>query len=109
MIAETDRVVAEQPGAPAPAGPPPLTVENVTKRFGERAGALTAVDPVSFTVGSGEFVSVIGPSGCGKSTLFHNGIDALIFDAKTHHYLPSPLEPERLKKLIAAGSSALAK
>jgi NitT/TauT family transport system ATP-binding protein len=28
-----------------------------------------ALDPVSFDIGSGEFVSVIGPSGCGKSTL----------------------------------------
>jgi NitT/TauT family transport system ATP-binding protein len=71
MIAESDRVVTAQPGMPEPPGPPPLTVENVTKRFGEGPSALTAVDSVSFTVASGEFVSVIGPSGCGKSTLFH--------------------------------------
>jgi NitT/TauT family transport system ATP-binding protein len=71
MIAEVDRVVVAQAGAPVSAGPPPLAVENVTKRFGEGAGMLTAVDSVSFTVASGEFVSVIGPSGCGKSTLFH--------------------------------------
>jgi ABC-type oligopeptide transport system ATPase subunit len=69
MIAEMDRVVASQAGGPASAGPPPLTVENVTKRFGEGAGMLTAVDSVSLTVASGEFVLVIGPSGCGKSTL----------------------------------------
>jgi NitT/TauT family transport system ATP-binding protein len=69
MIAEMDRVVASQAGGPASAGPPSLTVENVTKRFGEGAGMLTAVDSVSLTVASGEFVLVIGPSGCGKSTL----------------------------------------
>jgi NitT/TauT family transport system ATP-binding protein len=44
MIAETDRVVAAQFGTPAPAGPPPLTVEHVTERFGEGADALTAVN-----------------------------------------------------------------
>ncbi|MGH6861278.1 MAG: ABC transporter ATP-binding protein [Phyllobacterium sp.] len=57
--------------APAQAGPPPLTVENVTKRFGNGPSALTAVESVSFMLSAGEFVSVIGPSGCGKSTLFH--------------------------------------
>jgi NitT/TauT family transport system substrate-binding protein len=38
-----------------------------------------------------------------------NGIDALMVDAVTYRYLPSALEPERLKKLIVAGSPALAK
>jgi NitT/TauT family transport system ATP-binding protein len=71
IVEENVMTKAEANAVPVPAGPPPLTVENVTKRFGEGPGALTAVDSVSFTVASGEFVSVIGPSGCGKSTLFH--------------------------------------
>ena len=43
----------------------PLTIRNLSKRFGEN----TAVDRVSLEVASGSFVGVIGRSGAGKSTL----------------------------------------
>ena len=45
---------------------PLLEVRNVVKRY---AGAIPALDNVSFSAAKGEFVSVIGPSGAGKSTL----------------------------------------
>ncbi len=32
-------------------------------------GGQVAVEEASFTIGGGEFVSIVGPSGCGKSTL----------------------------------------
>src|SRR6266849_9341628 len=41
-----------------------VRVQEVTKRFGD----VVAVREVSFSVGAGEFFSMLGPSGCGKTT-----------------------------------------
>jgi NitT/TauT family transport system ATP-binding protein len=73
MSMPSERVAANAPKAQ----PAILVVDDVVKRFETPDGVLTAVDHVSFTVRSGEFVAVIGPSGCGKSTLF-NVIGGLI-------------------------------
>ena len=43
---------------------PFLTLQGLTKRFGDAA----AVDDLSLSVEKGEFVSLLGPSGCGKTT-----------------------------------------
>ena len=52
---------------PAPA----IAIENVTCSFETPEGVYTATKDVSFSIGDGEFVSVVGPTGCGKSTLLN--------------------------------------
>ena len=47
-----------------------LVVQSVGKTWpGSHGLAVEAIRKASFTVSSGEFVSILGPSGCGKSTL----------------------------------------
>jgi len=48
-----------------------LTLAEVGKTYAAHEGPLVALEPVSFTLGEGEFVSLVGPSGSGKSTLLH--------------------------------------
>jgi ABC-type nitrate/sulfonate/bicarbonate transport system ATPase subunit len=53
-----------------------LRVENLAKTYARKeswntARTLKVFENISFSVGEGEFVSIIGPSGCGKSTLLN--------------------------------------
>jgi NitT/TauT family transport system ATP-binding protein len=46
-----------------------LHAEGLAKAYGTGVNALKILDGISFSVGKGEFVSIVGPSGCGKTTL----------------------------------------
>jgi ABC-2 type transport system ATP-binding protein len=58
------RAEASMPPRRLPTGDDAITVEGLTKRFGER----TALDDVSFSVGWGEVFGFLGPNGAGKTT-----------------------------------------
>ena len=50
-------------------GRPVLAVENLTMHYSTRAGAVRAVDGVSFSVEEGQSLGLVGESGCGKSSI----------------------------------------
>ncbi len=56
---------------------PIVSIENVSKVFGNGANSTTALHRVNLSIQPGEFVSLIGPSGCGKSTLLRLVADLL--------------------------------
>jgi putative ABC transport system ATP-binding protein len=55
---------------------PIVVASGLTKIYGEGDTAVEALDTVSFTINTGEFVVLLGPSGSGKTTLL-NQIGAL--------------------------------
>lgn len=73
-----------------------MSVSGIGKAFSTGAGVRThAIGSVSFTVATGEFISIVGPSGCGKTTLLRCVAGLLEpdqgtvrFDGKPVHRVP---------------------
>jgi len=70
---------------------PALTVENLTKRFGDRV----AVDDVSFSVGAGEVFGFLGPNGAGKTTTVRMLATLISPTSGSAMIAGIPLAPER--------------
>lgn len=54
-----------------------IEVKNLTKTYGKKENAFTAIKDISFTIPDGASVAIVGKSGSGKSTLMHamSGLD----------------------------------
>lgn len=50
---------------------PVIEVKNLTKVYGKRSTAFTALKDINLTINKGESVAIVGKSGSGKSTLMH--------------------------------------
>lgn len=50
---------------------PKIEIDNLSKVYQGRAGAVTALQNTQLAIGQNEFVCVVGPSGCGKTTLLN--------------------------------------
>jgi branched-chain amino acid transport system ATP-binding protein len=80
-------------GMGAMSGPPLLTVEDVSVRF----GALLALSKVSLEVRRREVLAIIGPNGAGKTTLlnvisgfYHPYEGRIVFDGRERTHLAPP-------------------
>ena len=77
-----------------------VELEEVTVEFASQRGAVVALQDISLTIGSGDFLTVIGPSGCGKSTLLRVIADLVAPTSGNARVLGQPPAQARERKEI---------
>ncbi len=60
-----------EPGDSAPRREALVRLRGVSKRYGQGAAAVQALEGIDLDIARGEMVALVGPSGSGKSTLMH--------------------------------------
>ncbi len=58
-----------------------IVLDHIAKRF----GGFVAVEDACFSIGRGEFFSLLGPSGCGKTTILKMIAGFEMPTARRHH------------------------
>jgi ABC-2 type transport system ATP-binding protein len=75
---------------------PPLSVRNLTKRYGEEP----AIDRVTFSATAGEVLGIIGPNGAGKTTLLEAVVGLLAADSGEVFWHGEPLPSSRRRNAL---------
>src|SRR3989344_5484274 len=71
-----------------------LELKNVVKSYSMGERTLNALENLSFSIHTNDFISIIGPSGSGKSTLLH--ILGLLDSPTTGHVYIDGVETSRM-------------
>lgn len=77
-----------------------LKLEHIQKFYGNRGNLTKAINDISFSVNSGEFVGIMGASGSGKTTLL-NCISTIDTVSAGHIYLDGADVTEIKEKELA--------
>src|SRR5438132_9271020 len=75
---------------------PPLSVTNLTKRYGEEP----AIDRVTFSATAGEVLGIIGPNGAGKTTLLEAVVGLLPADSGEVFWHGEPLPASQRRNVL---------
>ncbi len=81
--APVERVSDDVDGASTGRHTPAVSVDGLSKRFGDGPAAITAVDDVTFDIDSGSIVGLLGPNGAGKTTLIKSILGMVLPDEGT--------------------------
>ena len=75
---------------------PPLSVRNLTKRYGEEP----VIDRVTFSANAGEVLGIIGPNGAGKTTLLEAVVGLLAADSGEVFWHGEPLPASQRRNAL---------